>query len=244
MSSKDMKVICIWRSDEFVVFDSKNKPTDDEAYLIIDEPTEKISVHIPSHFSIVTQRIIERRIQSIAKSGFLLPKSTIRIGGGFNVSISKEDKIPDVLLQEGHKYKLGEPVPYIEPEIQDIEAPMESSESEYVPTFLTQEVIGVTDDIPIQQTLEKKPIIEEIPQETIVPEQLYDDDLSIAGRFVLALSKTGDVYLSRADEGFSVEYSQGRVDFLVKDGDLQILSTKRIPEGDQTLNQAIAEAKR
>jgi hypothetical protein len=242
MSTKDMKVTCIWRSDEFIVLDSKSKPTDDEAYLIIDESTGKISVHIPSHFSIVTKRIIERRIQSIAKSGFLLPKSMLRIGSGFNVSISKEDIIPDVLLQEGHKYKLDEPVPYMEPEMQTTEAPIESSESEYVPTFLTQEVMEVTGDRPEQ--LKSEPVTEEIPPTTLEPDQPYYDDFSIAGRFVLALSKTGDVYISRVDNGFSVEYSQGHVDFLVKEGDLQILSTKRIPEGDQTLNQAIAEAKR
>ncbi|MFX0170354.1 MAG: hypothetical protein ACFE9L_00380 [Candidatus Hodarchaeota archaeon] len=240
MSTRDMKITCIWRSDEFIIFDSKNKPSDDEAYLIIDEPTEKISVHIPSHFSIVTKRIIERRIQSIAKSGFLLPKSMIRVGSGFNVSISKDDIIPDVLLQEGHKYKLDEPVPYIEKETQVVEAPIESSESEYIPTFLTQEVMEVTSDIPVQP--ESEPIKEE--PTTLGLKQPSDDDFSIAGRFILALSKTGDVYLSRVDNGFSVEYSQGRVDFLVKEGDLQILSTKRIPEGDQTLNQAIAEAKR
>lgn len=241
MSTKDMKVTCIWRSDEFAVFDSKSRPTDDEAYLIIDEPTEKITVHIPGHFSIVAKRIIERRIQSIAKSGFMLPKSMIRIGRGFNVSITKEETIPDVLLQEGHKYSLDEPVPYTEPEESPEKAPIVASESEYIPTFLTAEVIG---DTTIKTELEPKPIVEEYPQETIALKPLSDNDVSIAGRFVIALSKTGDVYLSRVDDGFSVEYSQGRVDFLVKDGNLQVLSTKRIPEGDQTLDQAIADAKR
>jgi hypothetical protein len=241
MSIKDMKVTCIWRSDEFVAFDSKSRPTDDEAYLIIDEPTEKITVHIPGHFSIVTKRIIELRIQSIAKSGFMLPKSMTRIGRGFNVSITKDETIPDVLLQEGHKYSLDEPVSYAEPEKPPKEAPIVSSELEYTPTFLTAEVIG---DTTIKTELVPKPIVEEYPQETIALKPLSNNDVSIAGRFVIALSKTGDVYLSRIDDGFSVEYSQGRVDFLVKDGNLQVLSTKRIPEGDQTLDQAIADTKR
>ncbi|MFX0181697.1 MAG: hypothetical protein ACFE95_01345 [Candidatus Hodarchaeota archaeon] len=241
MISKDVKITCIWRSDEFVVLDSKSQPTDDEAYVIIDEPTEKITVHIPGHFSIVTKRIIERRIQSIAKSGFLLPKSMIRIGRGFNVSISKDETIPNVLLQEGHKYSLDEPVPYTEPEEPPEKAPTVASESEYIPTFLKAEVVG---DKAIKTELEPKSIVEEYPQETITQKPLSDNDVSIAGRFVIALSKTGDVYLSRIDDGFSVEYSQGRVDFNVKDGNLQVLSTKRIPEGDQTLDQAIADTKR
>jgi hypothetical protein len=220
MMDRDMKVTCIWRTDEFVVSESKSQPTEDEAYLIIDESTEKITVFIPTHYSIINKRIIERRVQSVAKSGFLIPKSTIRLGMGFDVSITKEEKIPDVLLQVGHHYSFETPTsPYIETEVSAIATAETISE----PVIKTETQIEA-----------------EIP---IVKADLGDNE-TIAGRLVIALAKTGDLYLSRSKTGYSVEYSQGRVDFTVQNGDIQILATKRITENDQTLNQAVEAAKR
>ena len=159
MSEKDIILSCIWRSDDFVVSETKIQPSDNEAVLIIDENTEKISIQIPRHFSLITKKIIERRVQSITKSGFLIPKTQIRIGSGFEVEIIKEEVIPEVLLQEGHKYSLEGPMAPTEapssPKIKD-------EEEEYIPTFLTQE-----------QTIPKpSPVIQaetevDIPQESL-----------------------------------------------------------------------------
>lgn len=227
MLERDMKVTCIWRDDEFVVSESKSQPTEDEAYLTIDESTEKIAVFIPTHYSIINKRIIERRVQSIAKSGFMIPRTSIRLGMGFDVSITKEEKIPDVLLQVGHHYSYETPTsPYVEPEISTV--PTTESVSEPEP---------ITEPEPVVEP-------EKIEDEPPVSKVDLADNETIAGRLVIALAKTGDLYLSRTDTGYSVEYSQGRVDFTVQNGDIQILVTKRIPENDQTLNQAIEAAKR
>lgn len=104
MSGKNLKITCIWRTDEFIVSESKSAPLGDEAVLIIDEGAETISASIPSSYSLITKKIIERRLNSIARSGFKIPKTNIRIGLGFQVEVKKEEKFPDVLLQEGHKY--------------------------------------------------------------------------------------------------------------------------------------------
>jgi hypothetical protein len=247
LSSRNLRITCIWESDEFIVFDSTTKPDDNEAYLIIDEPTEKITVHIPSHFSIVKKRIIERRVQSIAKSGFSLPKTTLRIGAGFEISISKDDTIPDGLLQVGHHYQYGGSTTYIESPPSTETPSKESSEQEYTPTFLTSEIIDEKSESEVVSYLEKDIVTE--PEEKVTevieqPDKSTEDNETVAGRFLIALSKTGDIYISRKDEVFSAEYSVGRVEFIVKNGDIEILSTKRIPENDQTLTQAIAEAKR
>ncbi len=136
MSSKNLRIICIWNEDEFTIIESKNSPSKEEAYLIIDESSEKMDVHIPSKFSIVQKRIIERQAYSIAKSGFLLPKSSIRIGMGFDVTISKDDSIPETLLQVGHHYSLDKPTsPYIESSTPEFES-KKMPDSNYQPSYL------------------------------------------------------------------------------------------------------------
>jgi hypothetical protein len=238
MSEKNIILSTIWRSEDFVVTDSRIQASEDECILTINENTSKIIIQIPRHFSLVTKKIIERRVQSIAKSGFLVPKSQLRIGAGFEVEITKDEFIPDVLLQEGHKYSLEAPVPVEEP---PKEAVKEETEEEYIPTFLSQEAMG-TDTQPTVQT-EVEPYLEQrqhMPTEEIKP-SVVDDD-SISGRFIIALAKLGDVYVTQKNNHYSIEYSAGRVDFQVNKGEIEILLTKRIPPDDQTLNQAKAAA--
>ncbi|MFX1282312.1 MAG: hypothetical protein ACFFB5_01600 [Promethearchaeota archaeon] len=268
MSEKNIVLNCIWRTDDFVVSDTKIRPSDDEAALIIDEKIEKITAQIPRHFSLVTKKIIERRVHSIAKSGFTIPKRQIRIGMGFEVEIIKDEVIPDVLLQEGHKYSLDRPTTVVETPTQIQE---EKPEPEYVPSFLTHE----PDYIPPSQIIEEKSEPEYVPtfltQESPIPdtkapiqpetkpdlyqeplsaevlkkaEEFVDDAESIAGRFIIALTRIGDVYITKKNDHYSLEYSAGRVDFRVSNGDIDILKTKRIPTDDQTLEQAISAATR
>ncbi len=239
MSEKNIILTCIWRTDGFTVSDTKILPSDNEAYLIIDENTEKITVQIPQHFSLITKKIIERRVQSIAKSGFLVPKTQIRIGGRFEVEITKEEEIPDVLLQEGHKYSLESPIPVETPS----KLKVEEAEEEYTPTFLIHEPMVSETQVPTRAEADIS--LESLTPETVeVSEQLFEDDESIAGRFIIALTQTGDVYITQKNNHYSVEYSAGRVDFLVRNGNIEILLTKRITTDDQTLNQAISAATR
>jgi hypothetical protein len=229
-------------SDEFVVSETKIHPSENEAVLTIDENTEKISIQIPGHFSLISKKIIERRVQSISKSGFLIPKTQVRIGTGFDVEIVKEEVIPDVLLQEGHKYSLDMPTAPAETPSQPI---VRVEEEEYIPTFLKQEQQIVDTPTTTVQIASEVKTHETPPVEiTGEPEQFLDDAESIAGRFIIALAKTGDVYVTHKNNQYSIEYSAGRVDFRVHEGDIDIIMTKRITEDDQTLKQAIINATR
>ncbi|UCE13709.1 MAG: hypothetical protein JSV04_00705 [Candidatus Heimdallarchaeota archaeon] len=243
MSQKNIVLSCVWRADDFVVSDSRIDHSDDEAVLTINEKTEKITVQIPTHLSLVSKKIIERRVNSIAKSGFPVPKTHIRIGVGFEVEITKEEVIPDVLLQEGHKYSLERPITPIETPSKPTRIIEETTESEYIPTFLSQEVSQGEAPPPTRpepiELPSKEPITTYPPE---MPEQPFDDNESIAGRFVVNLSRTGDVYLTQKEDHYSVEYSAGRVDFRVRHGDIEIIMTKRIAADDKTLNQAISAA--
>ena len=258
MSSKNLVLNLIWRNDEFVITDSKAETLGDEAVLTINENAETINVRIPGHFSLITKKIIERRVASIAKSGYSIPKSQIRVGLGFTVAISTEEVIPDVLLQEGHKYSYDEgfiAVKKVEegPTQPKQEIQKTSSEEEYVPSFLkyetepSPEIRKVARHEPQPEVTETPAkmeaqieVTDSIPEpvQILEVEKAIGNGETVAGRFVLALSKTGDVYLSRKENYYIAEYSVGRVEFEVVDRKINILATKRIPESDQTLNQA------
>ncbi|MFX0014267.1 MAG: hypothetical protein ACFFB2_07235 [Promethearchaeota archaeon] len=273
MSEKNIILTCLWKTDDFIASDSQSRPLDDEAALIIDENTSKIRVQIPRHFSLIMKKIIERRAQSIAKSGFLVPKTQVRIGAGFDIEISKDEVIPEVLLQEGHKYSLDRPTLASEETISETpHQPIVEQEEEYVPSFLTYEksmpetpsqpkvkkeepeyiptFLAQEKTIPeTRPHIQAKPMAS-IPQKSPPPEtvevtkQVSDDTESIAGRFIIALAKTGDVYISKRNDNFSIEYSAGGVEFRVQNDDIEILSTSRITSEDQTLQQAILFATR
>ena len=249
MATKDIVITCVWTTDGFVLLDKKNEPTSDEAVLRIDEATETISVSIPNELSLITKKIIERRVQSIAKSGFSLPSSSLRIGGGFNVEIKKTDEIPTVLLQEGHKYTFGEGTLREKESIkQEIRPKLPSEfEDDYVPSFLIHD-----------PSAPQQPQITQVVKEMEKPDDftqaidssdaqkvfLIDSTLeNVAGRFVIALSEYGDIYLSRQKAVFTVEYSKGRIDFEFQDGEISILSTDRVAKDDDSIISALEQAK-
>ncbi|MHA1970076.1 MAG: hypothetical protein ACW964_20070 [Candidatus Hodarchaeales archaeon] len=75
-----------------------------------------------------------------------------------------------------------------------------------------------------------KPTPEPLPALVEDTEGQLTNDENIAGRLVIALTKTSDIYLSRKKDHFSIEYSAGRVDFTVKNRRVDILQTKRISD--------------
>ncbi|WP_455142481.1 hypothetical protein [Candidatus Hodarchaeum mangrovi] len=252
MSGKNLRVVCIWKTDEFIVSESQSAPPREEASLVIDEEKEIINVNIPSNYSLVTKKIIERRANSITKTGFALPKTNIRIGTGFTIEITKEDTIPSVLLQEGHKYSydiFGPPGKQTEEEGEKHPSKIfpVAEEEEYVPSFLKHAV----DQPNALKTISK--LSDEIETEVVNivetastsakledPDQLNDE--IIAGRFVIELVKLGDVYIKKEKSQYSVEYSAGRVDFTIKDGKIDIFRTDRVSLDDPTLKQALMVA--
>jgi hypothetical protein len=256
MTSENLVVTCIWVSDDFTVVDKKDIPTAGEAVLKIDETTETISVLIPEEFSLVAKKIIERRVQSIAKSGYLVPNSGIRIGGGFTIEMTKSDEIPTVLLQEGHKYFYGEFAPPEEKE-PIIEKPLPSqTKGEYTPSFLIydqdEQTTKSIPEVPVEQEEQVEEAIEvanvvatseEVTEEFIPVEHESARNL-IVGNFIIALSESSDIYLSKTGDIFSVEYSMGRVDFNIQNNEINILSTDRVPENDQTLQIALDKARK
>ncbi|MHA1168959.1 MAG: hypothetical protein ACTSRU_14110, partial [Candidatus Hodarchaeales archaeon] len=91
-----------WKNGEFIHVDN---PNESSIYAIIDEEKEKIFLHFPENTTLVKRRTVERRVRSIAKSGFDLKEQNTRIGMGFDIEeTGSESVIPDILLQIGHKY--------------------------------------------------------------------------------------------------------------------------------------------
>ncbi len=247
-------VTCIWMSDDFAVIDKKTTPTSSEAVLKIDEGSEKITVFIPSELSLITKKIIERRVQSIAKSGFQLPNSGLRIGGGFTVEMTKSNEIPVVLLQEGHKYTYGEFLPPEKVREEPKQVKILPSRDEYIPSFLKHDQEEqIVSEIPKESIYEKETESADVVEITDVvttleeispPKDVDYNEHMIAGSFIIALSEFGDIYLKKKDDIFSVEYTMGRIDFNIQDGDINILSTERIPVNDQTLQLALDKTRK
>ncbi|PWI48755.1 hypothetical protein CEE45_05040 [Candidatus Heimdallarchaeota archaeon B3_Heim] len=249
MSTKDIVVTCVWTTDGFVFLDKKNEPTSDEAVLRIDEGAESISVTIPKELSLISKKIIERRVQSIAKSGFTLPNTSLRIGGGFKVEIIKSDEIPDILLQEGHKYTLSEFPAQKKEKKSQVKRPTIPSELDYVTTFLIHEPTEqqqpqIAQVVMEMEKPEELPISKESEQTKVPRTEMVDlPTENIAGSFIVALSEYGDVYLRRQKSTFTVEYSKGRIEFEVQNGEITIFSTERVAEDDESIKSALEKSK-
>jgi hypothetical protein len=251
MSSKDILLTCIWTTDGFVVVDNKSIPAQDEAYLKISESASKITVQIPKGLSLINKKIIERRVQSIAKSGFVIPNTSLRIGGGFEIVLSKdEEEIPTVLLQEGYKYLYDEFSPQ-KGVTKVAEKPTVVVEQEYIPSFLKHET-RETDYPKRAEREEDKPPIkiiresEETTDESHPKEELellqHGTSEVLAGRFIIALSEYGDIFFNRNGPLYTVDFSHGKVEFNIEKGKIEILRTERISQDDKTIQLAIEKA--
>jgi len=253
MSSKDIEITCIWTTDGFVVVDNKTKPAQYEASLKISEIESKITVHIPKEYSLINKKIIERHVQSIAKSGFAVPNSNLRIGGGFEVEVKKHEEIPSILLQEGHKYSYDEfsDSPSSKSVTTVVEETVLDSESEYIPSFLKHD--EKESDYQIKSEQEEEKITQEVvieneekTSERLLNQKLDVSDLKIsdilAGKFIIALSVYGDIFFSRNGPNYSVDFSHGKVEFYTENGKITILRTERISQNHEKIQSAIETA--
>jgi hypothetical protein len=250
MSSRDILLTCIWTVDDFVVVDNKTVSSPNEAILKISESESKITVQIPKGLSLINKKIIERRVQSIAKSGFAVPNSSLRIGGGFEIAVTKYEEIPSVLLQEGHKYSYDEFSPTREV-TKVVKKTPTVSEEEYIPSFLKHESRESDHPKTIVRDEEKPPleIIRESEETTVSDLQKQELELPphgiseiLAGRFIIALSEYGDVFFSRNDLSYSVDFSQGKLEFNIVDEKVVILQTERISKDNRMIHAAIETA--
>ena len=249
MSSKEIFLTCIWTVDDFVVVDNKTIPAQDEAILTISESQSKITVQIPNCLSLINKKIIERRVQSIAKSGFAIPNSSLRVGGGFEIEVTKDEEIPTVLLQEGHKYSYDEFSPPKEVTT-IVETKPTFSDEEYIPSFLKHDAEEsdfprkiVSEDIPSRDVIREseETTADPLPTGDLEPSK-YGVSETLAGRFVIALSEYGDVLFSRNDSSYSVDFSQGKLEFNTDKGKIEILQTERISKEDKIVQVAIETA--
>ncbi|MHA2297427.1 MAG: hypothetical protein ACXAEU_06090 [Candidatus Hodarchaeales archaeon] len=97
-------VVLEWDTDQrdFIQVDQPNEVS---IYAIIDEEQEKVFLNFTDNASLITRRTVERRIRSIAKSGFEVANQRIRVGMNFKVVETGSDtNVPDILLQVGHQY--------------------------------------------------------------------------------------------------------------------------------------------
>ena len=106
--------------------------------------------------------------------------------------------------------------------------------------------VPVEQEEQIEEAIEVANVVatsEEVTEEFTPFEQKSNRNL-IVGNFIIALSESSDIYFSKTGDVFSVEYSMGRVDFNIKENDINVLSTDRIPENDQTLQIALEKARK
>ncbi|MFX0113197.1 MAG: hypothetical protein ACFFB3_01480 [Candidatus Hodarchaeota archaeon] len=77
---------------------------DGEAYLDLDEQNQKAILTFTPEAGLVTKRMAQRQARGICATGFQL-RNGARLGAGFTLDVQGEERIGEVLLQEGHKYR-------------------------------------------------------------------------------------------------------------------------------------------
>ena len=78
--------------------------TDGDAFLDLDEGSQKANLTFPPNAGLVSKRMATRQARSICATGYQLMAGN-RIGSGFLLEVQGETSISEVLLQEGHKYQ-------------------------------------------------------------------------------------------------------------------------------------------
>lgn len=210
---REMVVTLKWDGGDFIQIEGGDLT--EEATLIIDEKLRVTTLEIPQRFGIVAKRNMQRRAQSIAKSGFLVD-NTLRIGLNFNFVLKAKEDIPDVLLQVGHKYSSdyagGAPMPYN---------------------------IKLQEETPTEQVIYSKPKEKEVipePVEEIAPTVTHEDKgflQPILGKFMLnLLNNTKEVYFIVKQNGISAEFGTGKVLFAADRGNINII-TSTVNEEDE-----------
>ena len=233
MSDK-LRVDLVWEEDDFKPLEASRTLTDDEANLTIDEDSETIILRIPEGMGLVMRRTIQRRVQSIARSGFQV-SAGLRIGAGFPI----EDKAPEAtlsntLLQAAHGY------------IPDASlASRRAAEEQQIEMQATgtEGLVGETTAPSISTTPSAIPTVAPSTPDTAVGIASSDRNLVAVGIFAGSLLESvSELFISKdADNEYSLDFGSGNViRFKVQDGAILDLSFLGISEGDASIQRALS----
>lgn len=231
--SDRMKVDLVYDEDDFTALEADKPLPDSQVTLTIDEESEKIILRIVKGTGLVIRRTIQRRVQSIAKSGFLV-SGGLRIGAGFSiVEEAPEEQLSDTLLQAGHGYiadanvaaKRAADIQTIAEAPVPTEGPVEQSSEPSEPASPT--VASAT-----------------MPSEPAITPSIptSDKDLVVVGIFAASLLESvSELFVSKDSKNhFSLDFGSGNViRFKVQDGSVMDLSTLGISQGDAMIQRAL-----
>ncbi|MFX0066023.1 MAG: hypothetical protein ACFFC7_27975 [Candidatus Hermodarchaeota archaeon] len=214
MGEKSLIVTLIWDGNDFIILEMNVDPSD-EATLLIDESQGITFLQIPERYGIVQKRTMQRRAQSIAKSGFQYTPD-LRIGMNNELVIEAKEEISGVLLQVGHGFRADHNGEHPEP----YNVKLTESEPEYYSeeTSRGQESISLSESTPI--TTMREP-------------------LGLLGQFIMNLVNiVGEVLLTKKTDHYIVEYGFGKVIFTAENG-IKIISSTGSSDDEYAMKQAL-----
>lgn len=86
---KKSKIYTLFWDDNFVLM-NKEKTSDNDIFLYIDEESKYMKLTFPSNIDLITRRNLERQLRQIQKRGFLIEELNKRIGKEFEYHIDEE----------------------------------------------------------------------------------------------------------------------------------------------------------
>ncbi|MFX1512002.1 MAG: hypothetical protein ACFFCQ_05410 [Promethearchaeota archaeon] len=231
--------------------------------LTIDENSESLILSVPAGTGLIIRRTVDRRVNSIIKSGFEFPDLIVRLGAGFE--LIKQDtgaQLSEALLMAGHKYggstsqrpegivKLASEEEVILPEsapevtvttptvsvIQPVEPPAPVQPAEIPAPVQPAEIPA-----PVQPAEIPAPVQPsmEISTSSSPTDETLTREYFAAGLFISAfLQQTTDLFISRKENTVTVEFDRGVVSFELKKDHLENFSTQRVPLDDELVKRA------
>ncbi len=227
-----LSISLVWDNDDFKPLEGRASLPEDEATLSIDEGSEKIILRIPEGKGLVARRTIQRRVQSIRRSG-LQVSGGLRIGAGFPIDEeTPEEKLSETLLQAGHGYVADVQIAAQRAgEIPGLEERQVAPQAEPEPT--TTPSVTITPSVsPTTALPESKP--SEI--------DVSNRDLVTVGIFAASLLETlSELFVSKdSEDQYSLDFGSGNViRFKVQNGEIKDLSTLGISEDDSMIQKAL-----
>ncbi|MFX0113690.1 MAG: hypothetical protein ACFFB3_04015 [Candidatus Hodarchaeota archaeon] len=232
-----LRVNLVYDEGDFKPLEANKPLPDDQVTLTIDEESEKIILRITESIGLVVRRTIQRRVNSIAKSGFLV-SGGLRIGAGFSVvEEAPEEQLSETLLQAGHGY------------IADVEIAAQRA-AEFQPAAESTNEIKRPAEPSAKPSIPVTPSIE--PARTITEPEISpglppsDKDLVAVGIFAASLLESvSELFVSKdAENQYSLDFGSGNViRFKVQDGSISDLSTLGISQGDAMIQRALQTIK-
>jgi hypothetical protein len=228
-----LRVNLVYDEGDFKPIEANKPLPDDQVTLTIDEESEKIILRITEGTGLVVRRTIERRVNSIAKSGFLV-SGGLRIGAGFSVTEeAPEEQLSETLLQAGHGY------------IADAEIAAQRA-AEVFPAAEPSKEVKMPTAPPTEPEIPVAPSVE--PTRTITEPEISpglppsNKDLVAVGIFAASLLESvSELFVSKdAEHQYSLDFGSGNViRFKVQDGSISDLSTLGISQGDAMIQRAM-----